>query len=372
LKKATKHETEVLEMKDKRIETLAKNLVHYSCSVQPGEKVLIEVTGGHEELVLALVDEVYAAGALPFVSVKLPRVERALLMGTTEEAETKRADYAVARMQEMQAYIGIRGGDNVSELADVPSEKTRLHSTLYNKRVHSELRVKKTKWVVLRYPTPSFAQMANMSSEAFENFYFDVCNLDYSKMDKAMDSLAEWMRRTDRVHIMGKGTDLTFSIKGMPPVKCAGEKNIPDGEVYTAPVRESVNGTISYNTPSIYQGTTFENVVFRFENGKIAEASANETERYIGEFSLGVHPHITRPMKDILFDEKINGSIHFTPGNAYDDADNGNRSAVHWDLVYIQTPEYGGGEIWFDDTLIRKDGRFVPDDLQVLNPENIT
>ena len=370
-------------MTDPRMDTLAKTLVGYSCAVKPGEKVLIEVTGGHEALVLSIVREVYAAGGVPFVSVKLPRIERALLLSTTAEMENSRADHATARMREMQAYIGIRGGDNATEMSDVPSEKMKLHSSLYSKRVHTELRVKKTKWVVLRYPTPSIAQMAGMSTEAFEDFYYKVCNLDYSKMDWAMQNLVEWMQRTDRVRILGKGTDLTFSIRGIPAIKCAGEMNIPDGEVYTAPVRDSVNGVIAYNTPSIYQGFTYENVMFRFENGRIVEARANDTSRvnrlldtdegarYLGEFALGVHPYITRAMKDILFDEKISGSVHVTPGNCYENAENGNRSAIHWDLVYIQTPEYGGGEIWFDDTLVRKDGRFVPEPLQALNPENL-
>lgn len=368
---------------DPRVEMLAKNLVRYSCEVKPGEKVLIEVTGGHEELVVALVNEIYAAGALPFVSVKLPRIERALLLGNSEELENSRADYAAKRMQDMQAYIGIRGGDNVAEYSDVPSGNMQIHSRLYNQRVHTQLRVKKTKWVVLRFPTPSFAQMAGMSTGAFEDYYFKVCNLDYAKMDRAMDNLTEWMSHTDRVHITGKGTELTFSIKGIPAIKCAGKMNIPDGEAYTAPVRESVNGVISYNTPSIYHGFTFDNVVLRFENGKIVEASANDNERinkvldtdegarYLGEFALGIHPLITRPMKDILFDEKICGSVHVTPGSCYDNADNRNQSAIHWDLVYIQTPEYGGGEIWFDDVLVRKDGRFVPETLQCLNPENL-
>lgn len=370
-------------MKDQRIDTLAKNLVNYSCNVQPGEKVLIEVTGGHEELVLALIKEVYAAKGQPYVNVRLTRIERELLKGTTEEIENSRADYAANQMKEMHAYIGIRGGDNASELSDVPSEKTQLHAKLFGKRVHSELRVKKTKWVVLRYPTPSMAQMADTSLEAFENFYFKVCNLDYSKMDKAMDGLVKMMNKTDKVHIKGVGTDLTFSIKDIPAIKCSGHMNIPDGEVYTAPVRDSVNGTISYNVPSMYQGFTYENVVLKFENGKIVDATANDTikinevldtdegARYLGEFALGVHPYITSPMKDILFDEKISGSMHLTPGNCYENAENGNSSAVHWDLVYIQTPEYGGGEVWFDDVLIRKDGLFVIDELTALNPEKL-
>ena len=128
------------------------------------------------------------------------------------------------------------------------------------KKVHREIRVPKTKWVVLRYPNASMAQLAKMSTEGFEDFYFDVCNLDYGKMDKAMDALVELMNRTDKVRINWTGTDLTFSIKDIPAIKCAGQMNIPDGEVYTAPVRDSVNGTVSYNTPSPYQGFTFENV----------------------------------------------------------------------------------------------------------------
>src|SRR5690606_5901834 len=208
--------------------------------------------------------------------------------------------------------------------------------------------------------------------------------LDYAAMSKAMDPLKALMDRTDRVRITGPGTDLTFSIRGIGSVKCDGHRNIPDGEVYTAPVRESVNGTITYNVPSVRGGFTFENVRFRFENGKIVEAEANDTKRlndildtdegarYIGEFSIGFNPHILTPMKDTLFDEKIAGSLHFTPGQAYRKADNGNRSAIHWDLVLIQRPEYGGGEIWFDDRLIRKDGRFVVPELEPLNPENLS
>ena len=246
-----------------------------------------------------------------------------------------------------------------------------------------DYRVNKTKWAVLRYPNASMAQLAGTSQEAFEDFYFDVCTLDYQKMSKAMDALVELMNKTDRVQLKGPGTDLTFSIKGIPAVKCAGECNIPDGEVYTAPVRDSVNGVISYNTPSEEQGFTFENIVFHVKDGKITEASSNnnkrinelldtdEGARYFGEFALGVNPYILRPMKDTLFDEKICGSFHLTPGASYEDAFNGNKSAVHWDLVMIQREEYGGGEIYFDDVLIRKDGRFVLPELEGLNPENL-
>ncbi|MRX72722.1 aminopeptidase [Bacillus lacus] len=370
-------------MKDPRIATLAKNLIHYSIKLQKGEKVLIENFGLQRELVTALVNEAYQAGGYPFVLLKDQQVDRALLMGAQEEQFSLMADFEANVMKEMDAYIGLRSGDNINEHADIPDDKMRISGKTVSQKVHREIRVPHTRWVVLRYPNASMAQLAKMSTEAFEDFYFDVCNLDYRKMDSAMDALVTLMDATDQVLIKGDGTELSFSIKDIPAVKCSGQMNIPDGEVYTAPVKDSVNGTITYNTPSPYQGFTFENVKLTFENGKIIDASANDTDRinnifdtdegarYIGEFAIGVNPYILHPMQDILFDEKIDGSFHFTPGQCYDEAYNGNSSNIHWDMVNIQRPEYGGGEIYFDGVLIRKDGRFVLDELQPLNPENL-
>jgi len=370
-------------MKDPRIRKLAKKLINYSISLQPGEKVLIEAVGLEIPLVEALVKEIYQAQGMPFVTIKEPRFTREWLMGATEEQIKMAASYELQRMKEMDAYIGIRAGNNANELADVPSGKVKLYSELFVGPVHIQERVANTKWVVLRYPNEAMAQSASMSTEAFEDFYFDVCNLDYDKMDKAMDSLVEWMKKTDQVRITGPGTELVFSIKGMGIVKCSGNRNIPDGEVYTAPVKDSVNGTLTYNTPSLYQGFVYENVQLTFDNGKIIDVASNDAEkmneifntdegaRYIGEFAIGVNPYILNPMKDTLFDEKIMGSFHFTPGNAYQEADNGNKSSVHWDLVCIQTLAHGGGEMYFDDVLVRKDGYFVPDSLQILNPDQL-
>lgn len=370
-------------MTNPRVSRLAENLVHYSCRLQPGEKILIEAVGLELPLVRELIRQVYRAGGIPFVTIKDRAVDRALLLGATLEQIRLMARYEAARMRDMDAYIGIRSGDNAAELSDVPPDKMELYQKYFWQPVHGEIRVPRTKWVVLRYPSPSMAQAAGMSTEAFEDFYFRVCNLDYARMSRAMDPLVELMNRTDRVRITGPGTDLSFSIKGLPAVKCDGRANIPDGEVYTAPVRDSVNGWITYNTPSQYQGFTYENIRLEFWHGRIVRATANATERinrifdtdegarYVGEFSFGLNPHITRPIRDTLFDEKIAGSIHLTPGSAYDDCFNGNRSAVHWDLVLIQTPEYGGGEIYFDGVLVRKDGRFVLPELEGLNPENL-
>lgn len=369
---------------DQRIKTLAYNLINYSCKVKENEKVYIHYIGdATEDLARQLVKEVYAAKGLPFVHYTSNQVLREILLNCSKEQLHLMAKVDGLEMSNMDCYIGIRGTNNIAELSDVPSDKMELYEKLYSTPVHHEIRVPKTRWVVLRYPNESMAQLANTSTEEFEDFYFQVCNLDYSKMGTAMESLVELMNRTDQVRLVGPGTDLQFSIKNIPAIPCSGELNIPDGEVFTAPIRNSVNGKISYNTPSVYQGFTYENICLEFKNGKIIEATANDTDRitkvfdtdegarYIGEFAIGVNPYILKPMKDILFDEKIMGSIHFTPGNCYDEAPNGNKSAIHWDLVLIQRSEYGGGEIYFDDVLIRKDGKFVIAELECLNPENL-
>ena len=264
-----------------------------------------------------------------------------------------------------------------------PFAQVERYNRIFERRITNEVRVPFTRWVALRYPTPSMAQSAGMNTEDFEDFFFKVCNMDYRRMSRAMDPFQQLMEKTDRVRIVGPNTDLRFSIKGCGAVKCDGSCNIPDGEVYSAPVRDSVEGYITYNTPSLVDGFTFENIHFEFSKGKIVKATANDSRRlneildtdegarYVGEFAFGVNPYINRVMNDTLFDEKIGGSIHFTPGNCAMGCHNGNKSQVHWDIVLIQTPEWGGGEIYFDDALIRKDGRFVLPELTGLNPENL-
>ena len=370
-------------MKDQRINELAKTLINYSVRLKPGENILIETIGSELPLAKALIREAYLAGGVPYLTIKNNELLRELLSSANVEQIKKMAEYEIARMKDMQAYIGLRVGENVSEMSAVPSDKMKIYGEHYGKPLHSDQRVKHTKWCVLRYPNHSMAQLAGMATDVFEDFYFKVCNLDYSKMSVAMDSLVEYMEKTDKVRITGKDTDLSFSMKGLPAIKCDGQLNIPDGEVFSAPVKDSVNGFITYNSPAVYQGVTFENIRLEFENGKIIKATANDTERinkifdtdagarFVGEFAIGVNPFIDKPMKDTLFDEKIKGSMHFTPGCCYDECNNGNKSSIHWDLVFIQRPEYGGGEIWFDDVLIRKDGIFVVEELKCLNPENL-
>ena len=370
-------------MRDPRGAALAQIIVRHSTQLQPGEAVLIEAFDAVDGLVLDLVDSVHAAGAHPLVFLRSNAVIRGQL-GRASEAQLK-LQGAIERfqMEQVQAYVGLRGATNVSELSDVPGDRMSLYLHHVVKPVHLDYRVNHTRWVVLRYPNAAMAQQAGMSTEQFEDYFFRVCTLDYERMAEAMKPLKRRMEATDRVHIKGPGTDLRFSIRNIPAIMCEGRRNLPDGECYTAPVRDSVEGVISYNTPSLYLGVTYEHLQFTFEGGRIVRAAGrpqgkldalldtDEGARHIGEFSLGFNPHITEPMKDTLFDEKIAGSLHLTPGQSYEIADNGNRSSVHWDLVLIQRPEYGGGEIWFDGERVRKDGRFVVPELEGLNPERL-
>ena len=368
-------------MTDPRVRKLANILVHFSCKVKQGDKVWIDLKGTDAQMGEVLAQEVFSAGGLPLIRFTDNRVSRQMMLGYTEEQLLWLAREDAALMAQCAAYIGVRGGDNAFELSDIPESKNRLYDRTYGKMVHDEIRVPKTRWVVLRYPTQGMAQLAGMSTRAFEDYYFNVCTMDYARMSLAMDPLVERMQACDRVRLTGPGTSLSFSIKGQQAIKCAGELNIPDGEVFTAPVRDSVEGTLRYNTPSLFQGQTHENIAFTFKKGKIVKATgsreallneildSDEGARFIGEFAIGVNPFITSPMKDTLFDEKIAGSFHFTPGRCYEEAPNGNDSVIHWDLVMIQTPEYGGGDMYFDDELIRRDGLFMPADLQGLNPE---
>jgi aminopeptidase len=371
-------------MTDPRIEKLADLLVNYSCQVKSGESILIEAIDVPHAFTKALVRAASAAGGRPVVWLKSNEINRAMMRAGSREQWDMVADVERSMMERVQCYVGARGNPNVSELSDVPNDKQKIYEGTVWKRVHQEVRVPKTRWVVLRWPSPSMAQMAEMSTEAVEDFYFDVCTLDYAKMSRAMQPLKQLMEKTDRVRLKGpRDTDLSFSIKGIPAIPCDGKVNIPDGEVFTAPVKTSVNGVIHFNAPTIYRGTTHNDIRLTFKDGKVVEATSTATDklnevlnadegaRYVGEFAIGFNPYCTKPMKDILFDEKIAGSIHFTPGACYDEASNGNKSDIHWDMVMIQTPDYGGGEIWFDDRLVRKDGRFVVPDLDPLNPENL-
>ncbi len=364
---------------DPRLHQLAKVLTGFSTKLKKGERVLIETFDTPDSVPLALARAARERGAQPFFLLRSSRVLREFIVGASPKEFKAEAAVQLKRMQGMDAYIAVRGSHNIFESSDVSGPQ--MAGYLKAMKPVLDHRVNKTRWVVLRWPTPSMAQQARMSTEAFEDFFYRVCTLDYARMIPGMNALKRLMEKTDKVHITGPGTDLRFSIKGIPAITCGGEYNIPDGEVFTAPVKDSVEGEVSFNASTVYQGGAYDQVRLVFKKGKVVEATSNDNKglnrildsdagaRYIGEFAIGFNPHVTEPMRDILFDEKIAGSFHFTPGQAYEQADNGNRSQVHWDLVNIQRPEWGGGEIKFDGKVIRKDGIFIPKSLHKLNPD---
>ncbi len=371
--------------KDERLRRLAENVLCRSIGLKKGEKVYIEAFGvSTKALFEEFIAEAVRIGAVPFYFFN----DNAFIKSFAGEASSEQMNAYGAMhrgiMEQCQAYVGIRGNDDIFALSDLGDEQNKLWSENFGRQVHMETRIPKTRWCVLRYPNETMAAFSKMSVEAFENFYFDACLLDYAKMGRAMDALQHLMEKTDRVKIIAPETHLEFSIKGIPVLKSFGSHNIPDGEVFTAPVRNSINGYVRFNTETTYMGTVFSNIFLKFENGKIVEGRSmlndekfqnilniDDGSRYIGEFALGLNPYITQPILDILFDEKIGGSFHMAIGYSYDDAFNGNKSSIHWDLVQMQDEKHGGGEIWFDDVLIRRNGRFVLPELEALNSENL-
>lgn len=372
-------------MLDPRVSKLAELLCTHSTRLSADDAVLIHAFDISDEVTAEVVRAAQATGAKVVVRSESARTRRQLLLGMTKENAEVIARTEKFEMEQMSAYIALRGTSNGLETSDVPGDTLKMWSQVYSTPVVFETRVAKTKWVVLRWPSEGMAQAAGMSTPAFEDFFFSVCTVDYSKMEKAAQPLEDLMAATDRVRLVGPGTDLSFSIKGIGAKSCFGLRNIPDGECFSCPVKDSVNGTVQYNTVSLYQGNEYKDIFFRVKDGKIVEATAgamtdklnqildtDEGGRYFGEWSLGYNPHVLHPMKDTLFDEKIAGSFHLTPGNAYEGpGGNGNKSSIHWDIVCIQRPEYGGGEVWFDDRLIRKDGLFVVPELEGLNPDRL-
>lgn len=368
-----------------RDEKLAYNLIHNSISLSKNENILVEVIG-EDGLALAneIIKQARTINAIPHLNIINHEDLKNFLINATKEdiIEYRKKDYEI--MKKMQAYIGISAPTSDKTLDGVSQEKLELYNKYYIALVHLDQRVKHTKWCILRYPNEYFAQKSNMTLNEFKDFYYNACNVDYNKMKIAMEPLKKLMNQTDKVHIVAPGTDLSFSIKGIPAEKYYGTFNIPDGEVATCPVKDSVNGYITYNTKTKYNDIIFEDIRFDFIDGEIIKATAKEKTkelneildtddgaRYIGEFAFGLNPYVNNTMCDTLFDEKINGSFHLTPGMALEESDNGNRSAIHWDIVKILRKEFGGGEIYFDNVLIMKDGKFVLDELKPLNAENL-
>lgn len=361
-----------------RILKLAKIIVNHSIRVKENDRVLITYEGIESmPLVKAISKEIINNKGVVVADYQNQDLENYINENITDkiiEAKTKKIKFEV---ENYDAFVRICY--RKSDYYDKNMDKEMKRKLLKSIEPYKEIKVNEKRWVLLNYPSIVDAFKAHLTPEEFYEFSLNAMTVDYDQMYQNTLPLKELMEKTDKVRIVSPNTDITFSIKGLPAIICAGECNIPDGECFTAPVKDSVNGTITYNVPSPYHGEIFEHVSLTFKDGKIVEARSNnnsklkeifetdEGARYVGEFSLGFNPLIKNPMGDILFDEKIAGSLHFTPGCSYDECPNGNKSKIHWDLVLIQREEYGGGEVYFDDVLIRKNGKFVLPELEKLN-----
>jgi len=364
-------------LQDKRITKLAHTLVNHSLQAEAGDNIVIYAQIKTKPLVIALFEALREAGANPFIQIDDDDFTREMYKSQNKDVLDVRFRWLKHQLNDIDGFIHIVSHESDYTNADV-SDQVLAYRSYFQPLQKTRLA---KKWVLLNYPTEGAAHKAKMSYSDYIDYMLDVMNVDYPKMGRDLEPLRKLMERTDKVRIVAPNTDLSFSIKDINVIPCYGQNNVPDGEIYTAPVKDSVNGVITYNTPSPYRGIVFNNISLTFENGKIVKCSSDQDQavlesifdtdegaRYVGEFAIGVNPKVTKPMTDTLFDEKIAGSIHFTPGMSYDSAPNGNDSAIHWDLVLIQTEEYGGGELYFDDVLIRKDGLFVIDELKPLNP----
>ena len=364
---------------EEKIKELSKTLINYSLSIKNGERVLIKTESiDTKPLIKELVKEITSVGGIPVVRYIDIETNDLLVSNTTKnriELLKKMNEFDV---ENFDAFISIHYIENDYNGKNI--DKKIIGAIGEALKESNDIRINERKWVLLNYPSITAAYKAGMPTEEFYKYSFDVMTVDYAKMHELIKPLKELMEKTKKVRIVAPNTDITFSIEGMPAIPCCGNFNIPDGEIYTAPIKDSVNGVITYNTPCPYQGNVYHNVSLTFENGKIVKATCDEDNealnqifdidegaRYVGEFAIGLNPKILHPMGDILFDEKIIGSIHFTPGRAYQDAFNGNVSSIHWDMVLIERLEYGGGSLYFDDVLIRENGKFLIPELEPLN-----
>jgi len=357
---------------------MATLILEHSTQVQENENVMVQLIGLNGiNLLRALVEQIREKGAHPFVQIEDTETQKILVQKGDVAFWSNQAKVdQLPLMEQMDVFIGIRASENIYENSLASKEANEAYSMHFLHPVHFEERVNNTKWCIMRYPSPSFAMNAKMPTREFTNFYYNACLVDYAKLKSAMEPLEKRLRATDFIHLKGEGTDIKFSVKGQNWVPCFGSHNIPDGEIFTSPIIDSVNGHITY-APSVYQGKPFEFVKLTVENGVVIDFNSSNNDalkdildtddgsRRFGEFSFGTNPVIESPMYDILFDEKIYGSNHLTLGKDYEIAPNGNSSNIHWDLVCI------GADVYLDGELIRKGREFVLDDLKGLNPVNL-
>jgi len=370
-------------MTDPRIEKLADVLVNYSVTVRPGDKVLVQGDAPAGSLIKAVYAKVLQAGGHPLMLVSLPGVDELYFRYASDEQLQHVPEPVKLAMETYDVRISIRGTENTKVLSGVDPARlvlrnraqTDLMKTFMQRSASGELR-----WTTTLFPTNAYAQDAETSLSDYEDFVYGAClgaclpDMDdptgyWHRFSAWQQKIVDWLKGKERVHVIGPETDLHLSVAGRVFINCDGHKNMPDGEVFTGPVEDSVEGHVHFSYPAIHQGREVAGVRLWFEGGRVVKASAEKNEnfllstldtdegsRYVGEFAVGTNKGITRFTRQILFDEKINGSFHMALGAGYPETGSKNESAIHWDMICDMRD---GGEIWVDDELLYKDGRFV-------------
>ena len=364
-------------MQDIRIERWAHTLIHYSLSVKAGETIAIHATPLAAPLVEAVYREILRTGAHPVPLIDLENLEEILLRQGSDAQLTKISPVSSALVESVDARLSIGSRSNTKALSGVEPDRTAKRrralqglSQAFRKREQAG----NFRWSSTLYPTSGYAQDAEMSLHDFEEFVFDVCFLNdpdpiarWKELSVQQQRLVDWLVGHKQVHIKGERTDLTLSIQDRVFINSDGKRNFPSGEFFTGPVENSANGVIQFDIPSSYDGRTIEGVRLVFREGKVVEASARHGQdylehmldmdagaRYLGEFAFGNNPRVDRSTKNVLFDEKMGGTVHLALGASYPETGGVNSSALHWDMVCDLRHN---GEVWVDDALFLKDGK---------------
>jgi aminopeptidase len=358
-----------MSLADPRVVKQAKVLVDYSLKVKRGEKVVVLADFQSEPLIKEIYRLLIRRGAYK-VKLKIGSYEFSEIY--FKEAKNDQLDYFpkidMDEIKYSDCYIRIKSPLNTRGLTNVDTKKISRRSRVLRKITN--YRVENTRWVVTIFPTHAQAQEADMSLSEYEDFVFTAINkVDWKKVHKDQEKLRKLVDNTAKVRIVGKGTDLQVSIRGRKAVNAGGENNMPDGEVFTSVVENSTKGFITYSFPALYLGKEFHDVRLEFKSGKVVNASAEKGEkdlnkildvdkgaRYVGELGIGNNFKIQKFTKDILFDEKIGGTVHIALGKGYKETKSLNKSAIHWDMIKDLR---NGGELWFDDKLVQRNGRWI-------------
>jgi aminopeptidase len=366
-------------MPDPRIEMLAEVLVNYSIQAKPGDRVLIEGSTLAEPLIKACYAQVLHAGGHPLTNISLPGTDVLFYKYASEEQLKHIPAPRRLAMETYDARIAIIADDNTKALSNADPKKMSIRSKatgellklMLERSARGEMR-----WVATLFPTSAHAQDAEMSLTEYEDFVYSACLPEaddpvgyWQRFSEWQERLVMWLKGKTRVHVKGKETDLSLSIAGRPFINCDGRMNMPDGEVFTGPVEDSMSGHVLFSYPAIYQGREVSGIHLRFEKGRVVEATAEKNEEFlhkmleidagaklVGEFAIGTSKTITKFTREILFDEKISGSFHMALGAGYPESGSKNESAIHWDMICDLRE---GGEIWVDDELLYKNGKFV-------------